>query len=134
MKKFVLISGFLVFCCIAIQSYAVSTRSVCNSTCETTKANCNGGALTGSNGKLTGCTKSGTGCAGSCYRCTSGAGDDFCEAGGSGCLIPTTSPASTSCGNRKKFSCGGTWSSGCTCPSTGGTATTTSCDPVICYG
>jgi len=117
---------------------AATVRDVCDASCQSTKASCNNSILTETSGKPTGCSKVGTnGCTGDCYRCNSGASDDFCERDkGSQCLAPTCGPFNVSCGQRIKFTggCGGTWSANCTCPSTGGTTTETACEPSTCVG
>jgi hypothetical protein len=136
MKKkewFILVS----LCCMMSFSASLlfamsSTRNVCNSYCEQSKSKCNGGALMNSDGHLEGCTKSGEGCSGTCYTCASGASNSFCARDGSGCPIPTTNPTTVSCGGRISGTCGGTWSSGCSC--TAGTGSPSgSCSPVMCY-
>lgn len=134
MKKRDLLFVVSVICTslVCTSLFAASSRSVCNSYCETSKSTCNGGALMGSDGKVSGCTKDGTGCKGTCYTCESGASDSFCASGGSGCVISSTSPETVSCGGRISGTCGGTWSSGCSCTAGSGTPSGT-CDPVLCW-
>ena len=134
MKIFKISLVVLMLCSIILCGKAYSTVGrVCNATCNQDKSDCKGGALMGSNGKLSGCTKSGTGCTGTCYTCESGASNWFCESStGSDCLT-IANPPSVSCGGRIPGTCGGTWSSGCTC--TAGTGSPSgSCDPVQCEG
>jgi len=146
MKKVLTFSVLVTICLTvsALHSYAITTYEVECAECETTYSECNGGVLIGDNARPIGCSRNwitwppwppGHYCDGSCYRCTANASDDFCKfRRGHTCLVPTFGTWVVTCGNRMKYDCGGVWSNLCSCPSTGGTMTTTSCDPNFCLG
>jgi hypothetical protein len=139
MKK-IIFTIFLVAIALAT-SYSSTTKKIPCAKCETDWTLCNNGVLTGVDGRPQGCSRDWfewgpDPCDEDCYRCTAGSSDDFClrDTTAQGCMVPTGGTYTVTCGNKKKFGCGGLWKDGCSCPTTGGVLQTTACEPDKCLG